>query len=89
MTRTRTTVALPTELLEGIDAAVKGGLTPTRNEFLAAAVRHELERIRREAVDREFEMMAEDPIYQRESREISEEHRVAGWEALRVAEDEP
>ncbi len=40
-----------------------------------------------EAVDREFEAMADDPLYQLEAREISDEYRVVDWQALRVAED--
>ena len=88
MSSTRTTVALPADLLRGIDAVVRSGRSRTRNEFLATAIRRELERIRREAVDREFEAMAADPLYQREARVISDEYRSADWQALRVAEDD-
>lgn len=88
MPSSRTTIALPEELLRGIDAVVKSGRAATRNEFFAAAVRSELERIRREAVDREFEAMADDPVYQGEAKEISEEYAIPDWQALRVAEDD-
>jgi len=88
MPTTRTTVALPADLLRGIDAVVRSGRAATRNEFLATAIRRELDRIRREAVDREFEAMANDPLYQREAREISDEYRFADSQALRVAEDD-
>lgn len=88
MQNTRTTVSLPDDLLRGIDAAIRTGCAATRNEFLAAAIRRELDRIRREAVDREFEAMADDPVYQDEARRIVEEYRFADWEALRVAEDD-
>jgi metal-responsive CopG/Arc/MetJ family transcriptional regulator len=84
----RTTVALPANLLRGIDAVVRSGRAATRNEFLATAIRRELDRIRREAVDREFEAMADDPLYQREAREISDEYRFVDSQALRVAEDD-
>ena len=87
MSTTRTTVAIPSDLLHGIDAVVQSGRASTRNEFLATAVRHELERMQCEAVDREFEAMADDPLYQLEAREISDEYRVVDWQALRVAED--
>lgn len=86
MPSSRTTIALPEELLRGVDAVVKAGRTATRNEFFAAAVRRELERLRREAVDSEFEAMANDPVYQREAVEISEEYAISDWQALRVAE---
>jgi Arc/MetJ-type ribon-helix-helix transcriptional regulator len=88
MASTRTTVALPKGLLEAMDRAVRGGRFKSRNEFLAVAVRRELERIQREVVDREFEAMADDPRYQREARRIAEEYGSSDWEALRVAEDD-
>ena len=86
---TATTVALPVDLLSGIDAAVRSGRAASRNAFLARAVRHELERLQREAIDRQFEMMATDAHYQREARRISDEYVTSDWEALRVAEGEP
>ena len=88
MPTNRTTVALPADLLRGIDAVVHSGRAANRNEFLATAIRRELDRIRREAVDREFEGMADDPIYQREAKKIAKEYRFADWGALRVAEDD-
>jgi predicted nucleic acid-binding protein len=51
-------------------------------------VRHELERLQREAIDRQFEMMATDAHYQREARRIADEYASSDWEALRVAEDD-
>jgi len=88
MSTNRTTVALPAELLKGIDEAVRSGRAASRNAFLARAVRYELERLLREAIDREFEMMATDAHYQREARRISDEYRTSDWEALRVAEED-
>lgn len=88
MPTTRTTVALPADLLRGIEAVVQSGCAATRNDFLATAVRRELDRIQREAVDREFEAMADDPVYRQEAREISDEYHLADWQALRVAEDD-
>jgi metal-responsive CopG/Arc/MetJ family transcriptional regulator len=89
MRRGRTTVALPGDLLDGIDEAVRSGRAASRNAFLARAVRHELERLQREAIDRQFELMATDAHYQREARRISDEYVTSDWEALRVAEGEP
>ena len=88
MPTTRTTVALPADLLRRIDAVVQNGCAATRNDFLATAVRRELDRIQRDAVDREFETMADDPVYRTESRRIADEYGFADWEALRVAEDD-
>ena len=89
MSNNRTTVALPADLLIGIDEAVRSGRAESRNAFLARAARHELERLRRETIDREFEMMARDARYQREARRIVEDYAPSVWEALRVAEDDP
>jgi len=88
MSINRTTVALSTDLLSGIDEAVRNGRAASRNAFLARAVRHELERLQREAIDRQFEMMATDAHYQREARRIGDEYGTSDWEALRVAEDD-
>ena len=88
MSVNRTTVALSTDLLNGIDEAVRSGRAASRNAFLARAVRHELERLQREAIDRQFEMMATDAHYQREALRICDEYGISDWEALRVAEDD-
>jgi len=89
MQKTRTTMALPVELLRGVDEAVRAGRAASRNDFLAAAIRRELERLQRQAIDHEFEAMAEDELYQREARRIASEYERADWEAFRVAEADP
>lgn len=86
MTKTRTTISLPTDLLAGVDDAVSSGLAASRSAFLATAVQRELDRIRQEALDREFESMAVDPVYRNEAQKIATEYQLADWEALRVAE---
>jgi metal-responsive CopG/Arc/MetJ family transcriptional regulator len=88
MAKQRTTVALPDQLLADIDEAVREGRAASRNEFLSRAVRNELERIRRAAIDHEFEAMATDQVYRDEAERITAEYEIAGWEALRVAEDD-
>jgi metal-responsive CopG/Arc/MetJ family transcriptional regulator len=88
MPKIRTTVSLPQELLVRIDQLIRSGRASSRNDFLAAAARRELERLRREAIDREFEEMATDELYQREARQLSDDYAVADWEALRVAESD-
>ncbi len=84
----RTTVALPIELLKNVDEVVRSGRVVSRNEFLSVAIRHELERLRREAIDREFEGMADDEMYRSESRRVSGDYEYASWEALRAAESD-
>jgi metal-responsive CopG/Arc/MetJ family transcriptional regulator len=88
MATTRTTIALPAELIEGVDDAVRGGHASSRNDFLSRAVRSELERIKRMAIDNQFEAMATDAVYREEAERITREYETADWEALRVAEDD-
>ena len=84
--KTRTTVAIPVELLGNVDEAVRAGRIVSRNDFIAVAIRHELERLQRQAIDNEFEAMAEDELYQQESKKICSEYEYADQETLRAAE---
>ncbi len=83
----RTTVALPAELLEATDRAVREGKARSRNEFLSMALRRELQRLERARIDEAFGRMAEDPLYKAEAEELSEEFDGASWEALRATEE--
>lgn len=87
-TKVRTTVALPGDLLEAVDAAVREGGATSRNEFLAMAARDRLRALRREAIDEAFAAMAKDPVYRQEALEIAEEFGPADWEAFRIAESD-
>jgi metal-responsive CopG/Arc/MetJ family transcriptional regulator len=82
----RTTVALPADLLEAADRAVRSGSAKSRADLLARALRRELTAQRRAAVDAAFEAMADDPEYQAEALRIGEEFRYADWEALRLGD---
>jgi metal-responsive CopG/Arc/MetJ family transcriptional regulator len=84
--KVRTTVALAADLLEAVDAAVREGEVSSRNDFLEAAVRHEIVARRRATIDAAFADMAGDAAYQREAEEVAAESAPAGWEALRLAE---
>ena len=84
--RVRTTVAIPEDLLQAVDAVVQAGRAKSRNEFLALALENQLAAARRAAIDAAFDEMADDPLYQQEAEEIAEEFRVADWEALRLSE---
>ena len=84
--RVRTTVAIPEDLLQAVDAVVQAGRAKSRNEFLALALENQLAAVRRAAIDAAFDEMADDPLYQQEAEEIAEEFRVADWETLRLSE---
>jgi Arc/MetJ-type ribon-helix-helix transcriptional regulator len=83
----RTTVSLPEDLLAGIDAAVAAGEFGSRNELLADAVARELRRLREEAIDRDFEEMANDPDLMAEELQIMKEFAGADAETARMMDE--
>jgi metal-responsive CopG/Arc/MetJ family transcriptional regulator len=83
----RTTLALPTDLLARVDHAVHMGKARSRNSFVATALRRELAAIERAEIDADFALMADDDEYQAEATRIVEEFAVADWEVLRLAEE--
>jgi metal-responsive CopG/Arc/MetJ family transcriptional regulator len=87
--RTRTTVAIAPALLDAVDRAVREGLAASRNDFLAAALRRELARCNRQAIDDAFAAMADDPDYQQEAMDIEQSFAVASWEALATSARTP
>jgi metal-responsive CopG/Arc/MetJ family transcriptional regulator len=73
----RTTLMLPSELLEAADLVVKSGKVKSRNEFVAQALRHELAALKRAEIDDAFSAMAEDTEYQAEALQIEAEFSLA------------
>jgi Arc/MetJ-type ribon-helix-helix transcriptional regulator len=82
----KTTVALPAELLEAADQAVREGKAANRDELVATALRHELLALSRATIDADFAEMANDEEYQQEARQIMAEFAQADLEAFRLAE---
>ncbi len=82
----RTTVALPAQLLEAADRAVRAGKARSRTDLLSRALERELAAQRRAEIDKAFLEMANDPDYQAEAVLLAEEAVVAGWEALQLSE---
>ncbi|MEC4817896.1 MAG: ribbon-helix-helix domain-containing protein [Scytonema sp. PMC 1069.18] len=82
----RTTLTLPSELLEATDKAVQEGKANSRNEFVAQALRRELAAIKRAEIDAALAEMAKDPEYQAEVLKMEAEFASAQWEALQVSE---
>jgi metal-responsive CopG/Arc/MetJ family transcriptional regulator len=87
-TRIRTTVAIESGLLKAVDRAVQGGRASSRNQFLDRALRKELRRTDRAAIDAAFAAMADDASYRDQAEAIAEEFRQADWEALKSVEGE-
>jgi metal-responsive CopG/Arc/MetJ family transcriptional regulator len=82
------TVALPTDLLEAADRAIREGKAHSRNELIARALRRELAEQDRRAIDAAFLSMAEDAEARAEAQAITEEFALADWEAFRAGERE-
>lgn len=83
----RTTIALPTDLLEAADEAIARGAARSRNDLIARALLHELEAFQRRLIDEAFSGMADDPVYRDEALEIAEEFSASDWEALGASEE--
>jgi metal-responsive CopG/Arc/MetJ family transcriptional regulator len=82
----RTTLTLPSELLEATDKAVQQGKAKSRNEFVAQALRRELAALKRAEIDAALAEMANDPDYQAEVLKMEAEFASAQWEALQLGE---
>jgi metal-responsive CopG/Arc/MetJ family transcriptional regulator len=82
----RTTITLPAELLAATDKAVSQGKAKSRNEFVAQALLHELEALKRAEIDAALMEMAQDPEYQAQVLQMEAEFAVASWEALQLGE---
>lgn len=82
----RTTVTLPSSLLDEVDRAVKEGRSGSRNELIANAIRRELAAQKRTEIDAEFAKMAEDEEYRAEAEAINAEFaassRTRPWDRL-------
>jgi hypothetical protein len=82
----RTTLTLPVDLLERSQHFVDGGVIPSRNALIIAALEQYLLELERQEIDRQFEAMADDDAYQAMNQQLSEAFAESDWEAL--VEDE-
>ncbi len=85
---TRTTIALPTSLLERVNAAIDRGVLPNRNVAIAAALEAYLDGMERQEIDRQFAAMGEDLPYRQLNEELAEAFADADWQALLSGEAE-
>ena len=82
----RTTLTLPSALLEATDRAVREGKAKSRNQFVAKAIENELASLRRAEIDAVLAEMAQDRDYQSEVLKMEAEFAPASWEALQLGE---
>jgi len=85
----RTTLAIPTDLLQATDALVSQGKANSRNEFIAQALKHELASLKRAEIDESLAEMAQQQDYQAEVLKMDSEFAIASWEALELGENNP
>lgn len=82
----RTTVTLPTTLLQRSQEFVDSGRIPNRNALIVAAIERFVADLEREAIDRQFAALAEDADYQTLQTDMTESFADSDWEALTQAE---
>ena len=86
--KTRTTLSLPSKLLQATDELIAKGKIKNRNEFIAEAIALRLQALEKEEIDAEFAHMANDTEYQEEALQIEAEFTSASWEALNIGESQ-
>ncbi len=79
-------VAISSDLLAATDKAVQQGKAKNRNEFIAKALRRELEALKRAEIDAQLTEMVNDPDYQKEVLQMEAEFATAQWEAFQLGE---
>jgi len=80
----RTTLAIPTDLLQATDVLVSQGKANSRNEFIAQALKHELASLKKAEIDESLAEMAQQQDYQTEVLKMDSEFAIASWEALEL-----
>ena len=82
----RTTVDLPSDLVERTQRFIETGAARSRNSVIVTALEKHLDQMEREAIDAQFAAMATDESHQRLMVSIAEEFAKSDWEALNEAE---
>lgn len=83
----RTTVTLPSDLVEWSQQFIDKGIVPSRNALIVAALEHFLNDLERQEIDQQFAAMADDQAYQALSIQLAEEFAESDWEATGLAEE--
>ena len=78
----RTTVTLPSNLLQRSQGLIDSGQVPNRNALIVAALEQFIADLEREEIDRQFAAMADDAEYQSFQIDVVESFADADWEAM-------
>ena len=82
----RTTVTIPTNLLQRSQYFLDKGAVPSRNALVVVALERFLVELERQEVDRQFAAMADDVEYQTWNEQLAESFIASDWEALKLTE---
>ena len=82
----RTTITFPAELINRSQHFIDGGLVPSRNALIVAAVEQYLADLERQEIDRQFETMSEDADYQALNQALTESFADSDWETFAKVE---
>ena len=82
----RTTITVPTDLINRSQHFIKNGAIPSRNALIVSALEHFLLLLERQEIDRQFDMLAEDTAYQALNEQVVVDFADSDWDALRVGE---
>lgn len=83
----RTTVTLPSTLIEKSQHFVDVGWVPSRNALIISALERFLAELERQEIDRQFAGMADDESYNAHQKKLAEEFAQSDWEALTLADE--
>lgn len=82
----RTTVTIPTSLMQRSQHFLDQGLVPNRNALVIAALERFLTELERQEIDRQFAVMVDDVEYQALNEQLADSFLSSDWEALGLAE---
>jgi metal-responsive CopG/Arc/MetJ family transcriptional regulator len=83
----RATVDIPIELAEKIKDALDQQIAPSRNALFAQALQDYLEGLEAKQIDEQIAQMADDEEYKDLHLQMAREYEPAGWETLRLSEE--
>ena len=82
----RTTITIPTRLMQRSQHFLDQGIAPNRNSLVIAALEHFLAELEHQEIDRQFAAMVDDVAYQALNEQMAESFVASDWEALGLAE---
>jgi metal-responsive CopG/Arc/MetJ family transcriptional regulator len=78
----RTTLSLPSYLLQDVDKMINQGKAKSRNEFVAKAIADQIAILRRAEINAQLAEMTQNPAYQAEILKMEAEFASSSWEAF-------